>query len=447
MKYKTTKLGIALAKAASVVMWNQFHYPQPVKGRYQVATNKLEKLKWAYRCWVHQLERAEKGSGLEEYFAGQDLSFSLPEGFQATTQLTVSAAGDLMPVDCFTYEDTTDLFTEIQAFYWDDAFTCANLETNFCPTAPVGRSQVIGYPPKMNSDPRMLERFLGSGTGINYVSTANNHCYDYGEQGLLDTLEQLDRAGVAHSGTNRSLEEQEDVLIVQRNGIRMAMLSYTCDMNGNHYEKNYLINEVRFNDEKPDLSLVERHIALARKKGADVILASIHWGWEFEMYPHSNLVQAAHKLAELGVDVILGSHPHVSQPMERYIDSRGKNHLIFYSLGDFVSYHPLTKNSKLTYAARFDLVKGIKQDGSTAVHIANLKVLPIYILCQELPGGRYDCRLVPFSRILDDNRKGAPFRYGLTNEERADLPRLERTVWKHILLPRHPGDILWNKSA
>ena len=447
MKYKTTKLGIALAKAASVVMWNQFHYPQPVKGRYQVATNKLEKLKWAYRCWVQQLERAEKGSGLEEYFSRQDLSFSLPEGFRPQAQLTVSAAGDLMPVDCFTYEDTADLFTEIRGFYWNNAFTCANLETNFCSAAPVGRSQVMGYPPKMNSDPRMLERFWGGGQGINYVSTANNHCYDYGEQGLLDTLAQLDRAGIAHSGTNRNPEEQEDVLILQHNGIRMAMLSYTCDMNGNCYKKKHLINEVRFNDEAPDLSLVERHVALAREKGADVILASIHWGWEFEMYPHSNLVQAAHQLAEMGVDVILGSHPHVSQPMERYIDSRGKSHLFFYSLGDFVSYHPLTKNSKLTYTARFDLVKGVDQAGNTAVHITNLKVLPIYILCQELPSGRYHCRLVPFSRVLEDNHKGAPFQYGLTAEERSDLPRLENTVWKRILLPRKPGNILWNESS
>ena len=78
MKYKTTKAGIVLAKAASVLMWNQFRYPQPVKGRYQVATNRLEKLKWAYRCWVRQLEVAEKGSGLETYFRNQNLQFTLP---------------------------------------------------------------------------------------------------------------------------------------------------------------------------------------------------------------------------------------------------------------------------------------------------------------------------------------------------------------------------------
>lgn len=437
MKYKTSKKAIFLAKAASVVMWNQFRYPQPVKGRYQVATNKLEKLKWAYRCWVNQLERAEKGSGIEDYFAGQDLNFSLPQGFRETDRTTLSAAGDLMAVDCFTYEDTEYLFDGIRDFYFENAFTCANLESTVCPSAPVGRNQVMGYPPKMNISEPMMDRFQAGGQGINYFSTANNHCYDYGEQGLLDTLDCLDRRSALHSGTSRTPKEQEDVLIVERDRIKIALLSYTCDMNGNEYEKKHLINEVRFNDEKPNFSMVERHVRRARERGADVIIASVHWGWEFEMYPHQNIIQAGHRLAELGVDVVLGSHPHVSQPMERYTDRQSRDHLIIYSLGDFVSYHPLTRNSKLTYVVRFDLVKGRDESGAGRVCLDQLRVKPVYIRCQELEGDRYDCRLLPFRRVLD-----APDSFGLTPEEWQDLPRLEKTVWRKILMPREPGDII-----
>jgi len=437
MKYKTSKKAIFLAKAASVVMWNQFRYPQPVKGRYQVATNKLEKLKWAYRCWVNQLERAEKGSGIEDYFAGQDLNFSLPQGFRETDRTTLSAAGDLMAVDCFTYEDTEYLFDGIRDFYFENAFTCANLESTVCPSAPVGRNQVMGYPPKMNISEPMMDRFQAGGQGINYFSTANNHCYDYGEQGLLDTLDCLDRRSALHSGTSRTPKEQEDVLIVERDRIKIALLSYTCDMNGNEYEKKHLINEVRFNDEKPNFSLVERHVRRARERGADLIIASVHWGWEFEMYPHQNIIQAGHRLAELGVDVVLGSHPHVSQPMERYTDRQSRDHLIIYSLGDFVSYHPLTRNSKLTYVVRFDLVKGRDESGAARVCLDQLRVKPVYIRCQELEGDRYDCRLLPFRRVLD-----APDSFGLTPEEWQDLPRLEKTVWRKILMPREPGDII-----
>ena len=125
MKYKTSKTVIAAAKLASLVMWNEFHYPQPVKGRYDVAVNKKEKLKWAYRCWVHQLETAERGSGIEEYFAVQELDFSLPGDFAAEREMTVTAAGDLMAVDCLTEESTKHLFDGIWSFYMDADLTCA----------------------------------------------------------------------------------------------------------------------------------------------------------------------------------------------------------------------------------------------------------------------------------------------------------------------------------
>ena len=129
MKYKTSKAVIAAAKAASVVMWNEFRYPQPVKGRYDVAGNKKEKLKWAYRCWVHQLEIAEKGSGIEEHLASQNLDFSLPEGFTVEREMTVTGAGDLMAVDCLTEGSTGRLFDGIRSFYMDADLTCANLES------------------------------------------------------------------------------------------------------------------------------------------------------------------------------------------------------------------------------------------------------------------------------------------------------------------------------
>ena len=92
MKYKTSKPIQWLARAASVVMWDQFRYPQPVKDVYDVADNTFEKLKWAYRCWVHQLETAEKYSGIEAYFSEHRMEFSLPEDFQVQTEIALSAA-------------------------------------------------------------------------------------------------------------------------------------------------------------------------------------------------------------------------------------------------------------------------------------------------------------------------------------------------------------------
>lgn len=457
MKYKVFKGGRLAAQICSVIFWNQFRYPQPVRGVYDVAGKKMEKLKWAYKCWVHQLEAAEKGSGIEAYFAGQSLDFSLPENFVPKASLTMSAGGDLMAVDCLTYENTPQLFDGIRDFYFDADITCANLESTVYPKAPIGRNQVTAMPPKMNTTESMLDRFLDNGNGIDYFSTANNHCYDYKEEGLLATLDCLDRKHCCHSGTNRTEEEKEDVLIIEKKGIRIAMLSYTCDMNGNPYEKKHLINEVRFNDETVDLSLVERHIKRAREKKADLIVASVHWGWEFELYPHKSIIEAAHRMADMGIDVILGSHPHVSQPMERYqCDTKAgkRQSFITYSLGDFVSYHPLSRDSKLTYVVRFQVVKGL-QDGKPAAVVTGLKVLPVYIMASEMKGGTempssssnrsecdaYDCRLLKFKEVLEDTKKGAPYHYPLEETDRKDVLRLDKVLHR-ILLPRNFKELL-----
>lgn len=438
MKYKTSKPIQWLARAASVVMWNQFRYPQPVKDVYDVADNTFEKLKWAYRCWIHQLERAEKDSGIEDYFSGQKMEFTLPEDFQVQEEVTMSAGGDLMAVDCLTYENTPHLFDEIADFYFGADITCANLESTVFHKAPLGRNQVMGMPAKMNTSEAMLDRFWQEGAGINYFSTANNHCFDHGEGGLFATLDCLEKRGCYHSGTNRNREEQEDVLVIEKNGIRIAMLSYTFDMNGNHYENKALINEVRFNDRNPDLSLVKRHVKRAGEKKADIIVASVHWGWEFELYPHKNVIETGHKLAEMGIDVIIGGHPHVCQQMENY-----KGSLILYSMGDFVSYHPLTKDSRLTYVVKFRIAKGIEKGSAACTcRIHDFQILPVYILTEERADESYDCRLVPFEKVLRDTDIDGAFRYGLTQKERKDLPRLWNKVLMKILLPSNGKDLL-----
>lgn len=432
MKYKVNKKGMIIAKIFSVIFWNQFRYPQPIKGRYDIANNKFEKIKWAYKCWIKQTEVAEKNSGIENYFSNQDLNFKFLDQFVEESNITLSAGGDLMAVDAISYESTPHLFDGIKDFYLTADIVCANLESTVYEKAPLGRNQVPDMPAKMNTSDLMLDRFIKNGEGINYFSTANNHCYDYGEEGLIATINILNSRNCHYSGTNITPEDQEDVLIIEKDGIKVAMLSYTFDMNGNHYEKKHLINEVRFNDENVDISLVKKHVALARKRGADIIVASCHWGWEFEMYPHKNIIDVAHLLADEGIDVILGSHPHVAQPMERYESIRGiqvRQCLIIYSLGDFVSYHPLSKNSKITYTVKFKISKGLLNN-EYITQINELEILPVYILADEKSNDIYDFRLLEFKEVLNNPRN-----YGLTDDERNDLDRLDKQVLKKILLP------------
>ena len=391
------------------------------------------------------------GSGLEDYFRAQKLCFPLPESFDEKARISVSHGSDFMAVDCINEAYTPHLFDAIADFYLSADLPTANLESTVYPEAPFGRNQPKVQPgqtktdckPRMNTSTGMLDRFVNA--GIRYFSMANNHCYDYDEPGLLATLDELDRRGVAHSGTNRTPQAQKTALVMEVGGIRVAQLNATFDLNDRVYEKKWRLNEVRFNDTPCDFSLIETLIASARAQKADVITLHAHWGWEFELYPHPKIVEYAHRLAEMGVDVIVGTHPHVSQPMEKYSYQKdGETHscLIFYSLGDFVSFHPQSRDSRITYVPRYELVKGTR-NGREQTLVTNLKILPVYILTAADENEDYDVRLLRFSDVLADRPDEAGrFRYPLCEWERADLPRLNEKILRGILLPEAPEELL-----
>lgn len=439
----TNSIAEALVHLLSLIFYEEFRWPQPQVGRYDVATNYFEKIKWVYRYWFNQLEVAEKDSGIEDYFRQQVLAFPLPEGFEETARVSLSAGGDLMAVDVLTGENMTELFDDVKDFYFSADIVCANLESTVYEDAPFGRNQVAGQAGRMNTSEGTFQCFYDGGNGINCYTTANNHGIDYGREGLFATLDILDKYKVWHCGTNRIQEEQDDVLIIEEGGIRIAMLAYTMDLNGYRPEEDYMINCVRFNDEACDIAMVERHVSIAKRKGADVIIAHCHWGWEFEMYPHKNVIEVGHRIIELGVNVILGNHPHVAQPMERYTyekDGKENKGLIVYANGDFVAYHPKSRNSRLSYIVKFDVAKGTA-NGTVAAYITNLKVLPVYMLNEQLEGNRYRCRMLKFSHVLADMMgEDGKYQYGLTALEREQLPHLAETVLRQILLPaNHEG--------
>lgn len=428
----------------SLIFYGKFRWPQPQVGRYDVATNYFEKIKWIYRYWFNQLEVAEKGSGIEDYFRRQVLAFPLPAEFEETARASLSGGGDLLAVDVLTEANMTELFDDVKDFYFSADIICANLESTVYSEAPLGRNQMTGQAAKMNIWEGTFQCFYDGGSGINFYTTANNHSLDYGQEGLLATLDVLGKYGVYHCGTNRTKEEQNDVLIIEKNGIKIAMLAYTMDLNGYEPEEDYIVNEVRFNDEVCDIAMVERHVARAKEKGADIIIANCHWGWEFEMYPHKNVMEVGHRIIELGVDVILGNHPHVAQPMEKYTyDKDGKENrgLIVYACGDFVAYHPKSQNSRLSYIVKFDIVKGI-ENGADATYITDLKVLPVYMLNEQLEGDSYNCRMLKFSHVLTDMGDDGAYRYGLTALEREQLPHLAEMVLRRQILPENYEGLL-----
>lgn len=433
-KHFLTRIGILLL---SYIFYEDFHFPQTGTGVYNIARDMFEKVKWAYRYWFNQLEVAAQQSGLEEFFAGQDLHFAPGRGVER--RVSISCAGDLLAVDVLVPENTPNLFDGIADFYSTADIVSANLESTVDKDSPIGRHQAPGEPARMNTSEGMFRRFVEDGK-INFFSSATNHSLDWDEKGVLATLDVLQKSGARFSGTAASQEEQDDVVVVEKNGIKLGFLTYTFDLNGFQLppDKPYLVNEVRFNDINPgpDLALVKRQVAAAKAKGAEYIIAWCHWGWEFELYPHPNVVKVANEIIDAGVDTILGNHPHVSQPMQRVKREGRPDGLIVYAFGDFVSYHPESRNSKLAYSVKFDIVQH-KSDDGPVTSLANLKMLPMYIVNAPREDGSYDCRIVKFDDVLDNSD-----RYGLTELEKSQLTHLNDRVLHGILVPQGGNHII-----
>ncbi len=160
--------------------------------------------------------------------------------------------------------------------------------------------------------------------GIDVVSTANNHARDCGRYGVTFTIDWLAKNGIAAAGTGYTAEEAHQGVVIERNGHRYGFLAYTYDQsNGNHSGEDYRI--AMLNPQR-----MAADIASLRSR-ADAVIVSMHAGVEYQKQPNAEQVRFAHAAIDAGSSVVVGAHPHVTQPVESYRDG-----VIFYSLGNLV---------------------------------------------------------------------------------------------------------------
>ena len=425
---------------------DRYRYSRPVEGNF----NCLEPGEfdwWKYKYYVRQIERAEKGSGTEQYFRTQDLSFQAGPDFGRDGVFTLTAGGDLLPGECVTPASTEHLWDDIASFYFDADVVCANLETPLAFSKPEGNAPKSGVTeaPKLNGSKEMFERFTAGGRGINFFSTANNHCLNQGESGLTDTLNFLDAGGYGHVGTARSPEERDDIPVVRKNGVGVAFLSYTFSLNGDETPpgREYEANYIRLNRPDTDLSLIRRHVRVAREKGADFVVACLHWSLEFESYPVGNVIRMGHRiLEECGADVILGNHAHVIQPIERYrfrdpVSGEEKDGLIAYSLGNLVSDFN-ARNCRMSWILKIRFAAENGESGRRTA-IDGLKILPVYTF-ERFEGKRCaDFRLLDFGKLSRELKSGKNG-YGLGKKQKKEFFRLEALLGR--LLPEKRNGLL-----
>lgn len=292
------------------------------------------------------------------------------------TTITMSVIGDIMCHDRQykdAYNPSTEeydfsyVFSDVEYYLQTADISVGNLETTFA-------GKEVGYSnyPTFNT-PESLAYDLKK-LGIDVLSTANNHSLDKKYKGLESTLHYLDDAGIAHTGTYTSEETQNEILIQNVKGIKIAFLSFTYGTNGIPVPsgKEYCINLI-------DKDLIKKQLELAKEKQPDLICVFMHWGVEYVTKQNSSQEELANFLFENGADVILGGHPHVLQPMEKRTivlpDGSTKDGFVVYSLGNFISGQK-KENTKTSAILNLTFTK----NGQTEkISIDNVSYIPIYM--------------------------------------------------------------------
>jgi len=265
------------------------------------------------------------------------------------TVITIGAIGDIMMMapqvngaynaEAGTYDFSRSFLGVANQFRSVDLM-CGNFESTLA-------GQDAGYSQKKRSDER-VDTFNAPDSvidnlkdiGFDFLSTGNNHALDRQMPGLLRTLDILDEKGISHTGTARSNEERDTPLIIDVKGVKIGLIAPTEIVNKHERfmsdaEAEYAVTRLYLQQER----LVSEIKAL-RAAGADFIVAYPHWDKEHKEAANSRTRAAAKLLLESGVDVILGSHPHVVQSIEYLtVERDGKPYtgLVVYSMGNFIS--------------------------------------------------------------------------------------------------------------
>ncbi len=238
--------------------------------------------------------------------------------------------------------------------------------------------------PRLNTPDELGEDLVSA--GFNMVSLANNHTLDKNESGVLYSNKfWAKQEGVIKTGTFSSWEERDTIPIYEKNDIKFSFLSYTMMTNGlkTPSGKEYLVNV--YSEE-----LVKKDIEKAKENGAEVIIVAMHWGEEYTHVPTQSQKEVATYLSSLGVNLIIGSHPHVIQPIAYVNDT-----LVIYSLGNFISAQKVLGLEKI-----IGLLVGLEivVEPDSTVHFENINKELLYTYYNNY---NKDFKVIPFSELTD----------------------------------------------
>ena len=286
-----------------------------------------------------------------------------------------------------------------------------------------------GYP-IFNSPDEVIDSLRD--TGIDVVNYANNHIYDYDDEGLQRTIEITKEKGLDVLGV-KSTEEEKSYLVKEVDGVKIGFVSYvfetaavngykTINSNPVSINSENLINTFNYNDLESFYNRIASEISAMKAEGVKFIIASMHWGEEYNTYIEATQNEIAKKLNELGVDIILGGHPHVIQPYEIICNESGHSTFVIYSQGNSLSNQSEQEigvaESEDGIMIKFTLEK---KDGN--VSLKEYKIIPTWVYKEEKGDGTYYHKIIPVEEALAN-----PEEYGINSDVYARLENsLNRT--------------------
>ena len=262
--------------------------------------------------------------------------------------------------------DFSYVYYDIKDYTSSADITIGSLETTFA-----GEDRGYSNYPVFNS-PDSLATGLKD-IGVDVISLAGNHALDYGYSGICRTIDVLDNVGISHLGTYKSAEDQDKILIKDVKGVKIAFINYTYGTNGIPVpsDKPYCLNLI-------DKDLISKQIKQAKEQNVDMIVACMHWGTEYKTSANDEQKELADFLFKSGVDIILGNHPHVLEPMEKKTitlgDGSTKDVFVVYALGNFTADQraEITRDSAI-------LNLDITKDSDGKILINKVSYVPIYM--------------------------------------------------------------------
>lgn len=322
--------------------------------------------------------------------------------------VTISAIGDIMAhddqlkaqfdKDTNTYSFDNN-FKYVKPYISKSDLAIGNLETTLA-----GPKAKYSSFPKFNSPDELADAIKNS--GIDIVSTINNHTYDRGSDGVYRTLDVLNSKNIEHVGTKKN-DTNENFLIKDIDGVKLGVTAFsygqvygsTTALNGLPVNYNDLNNLNIFNSSYVDIAFneIKDTLDVMNNKETDLQAVILHWGDEYTRQPNKFQKELAKKLCDYGVDIIIGSHPHMVQPIEMINSDENDNEtLVIYSLGNFLSnQRNEILNKKYTedgVIVNIDIDKNLNTGETT---ISNVEYIPTWVNKYNNKKGKLTYEIIP----------------------------------------------------